>query len=311
MTRYEGVPCTHCGENFTAESDVVVCPHCGAPYHRSCYKELGSCRFKDKHDEGYLWEMPLDKLPPEMVTVCLKCKTPNPKSNEFCSKCHAKLSKDVRVISIKREDEQDKKDLSPSNEVLTGSGYGISAEEIESYVGANSSWFLRRFRLLSSGQSSISWNWPAFFFKFFYFFYRKMYLVGFLLMAFYIMLAMPSAMYTIELIKMNSMELFGVEIACNVQLMNSLAAFMPTINILNAVYAVLCGLFANKLYMKKVFKDIKLVREKVKGKMDQKEYLGALSRIGKPDRFTIVLLLVVYLLVYMQSVSDLAAAIMK
>ena len=311
MTRYEGLPCTHCGENFTKDSDVVVCPYCGAPYHRSCYKELGSCKFKSKHEEGYTWEIPLDKLPPERVTVCLKCKTPNPKTNEFCSNCHAKLTNDVRVISITKDENHDEKDISPSGEVLTGSDYGISVDEVNAYVGKNSASFLRKFKPMAAGKTNISWNWPAFFFKFFYFFYRKMYLMGLVMMTLYAMLAVPSVMYTVEFIKMNSMELFGTQLAYNAELMNSLAAFMPTINILSAVYSIACGLFANKLYMNKVFKDIKLVREKVKGKLNQQEYMDTLGRIGKPDKLTVILLLLVYFMLYMQSVSDIAASFIK
>lgn len=311
MTRYEGLPCTHCGENFTKDSDVVVCPYCGAPYHRSCYKELGSCKFKDKHDEGYTWEVPLDKLPPERVTVCLKCKTPNPKTNLFCSNCHAKLSDDVKVISITKEEKHDENDLSPSGEVLTGSGYGISTEEISSYVSNNSAYFLKRFKPMAAGKTNLSWNWPAFFFKFFYFFYRKMYITGLILVGLYAMLAVPSVMYTVEFIKMNSLEIFGTQLSYNAGLLNSLAAFMPTINILSIVYSIGCGLFANKLYMNKVFKDIKLVREKVKGKLGQQEYLDTLNRIGKPDKLTVILLFLVYFMLYIRSASEIAATFMK
>ena len=35
--KYENETCPVCGEKFTADSDVVVCPDCGTPHHRECY----------------------------------------------------------------------------------------------------------------------------------------------------------------------------------------------------------------------------------------------------------------------------------
>ena len=47
--KYTGIPCAACGKKFTAEDDVVVCPECGTPYHRACYKELGHCVNEARH----------------------------------------------------------------------------------------------------------------------------------------------------------------------------------------------------------------------------------------------------------------------
>ena len=50
--KLSGIPCVACGKKFTPEDDIVVCPECGAPYHRACYKELGHCVHADRHAEG-------------------------------------------------------------------------------------------------------------------------------------------------------------------------------------------------------------------------------------------------------------------
>ena len=52
--KLSGIPCVACGKKFTPEDDIVVCPECGAPYHRACYKELGHCVHADRHAEGYV-----------------------------------------------------------------------------------------------------------------------------------------------------------------------------------------------------------------------------------------------------------------
>lgn len=36
---YTGKKCPICSEKFKADDDIVVCPKCGAPYHRSCYEK--------------------------------------------------------------------------------------------------------------------------------------------------------------------------------------------------------------------------------------------------------------------------------
>ena len=39
MPKYYGCPCEGCGEPLTLQDDIVVCPDCGAPYHRTCYEK--------------------------------------------------------------------------------------------------------------------------------------------------------------------------------------------------------------------------------------------------------------------------------
>ena len=35
--------CSLCGKPFTDGDGVVVCPECGAPFHRACYEKKGKC----------------------------------------------------------------------------------------------------------------------------------------------------------------------------------------------------------------------------------------------------------------------------
>ena len=43
MMDLSGIPCPVGGKPFTKDDDIVVCPVCGAPYHRACYQEAGHC----------------------------------------------------------------------------------------------------------------------------------------------------------------------------------------------------------------------------------------------------------------------------
>ena len=55
---YTGIKCPVCGKAFTKQDDVVVCPECGAPYHRECYRNTGHCIFLEKHEKGKLGSLP-------------------------------------------------------------------------------------------------------------------------------------------------------------------------------------------------------------------------------------------------------------
>ena len=48
VMNYQGVCCPVCGKPFQEGDDIVVCPECGAPHHRECYKSLGHCALQDQ-----------------------------------------------------------------------------------------------------------------------------------------------------------------------------------------------------------------------------------------------------------------------
>ena len=58
MPKYYGCPCEGCGKPLTLQDDIVVCPDCGAPYHRDCYEKLGRCIHSPAHAAGYEWKFP-------------------------------------------------------------------------------------------------------------------------------------------------------------------------------------------------------------------------------------------------------------
>ncbi len=58
MPKYYGCPCEGCGKPLTLQDDIVVCPDCGAPYHRDCYEKLGRCIHAPAHAAGYEWKFP-------------------------------------------------------------------------------------------------------------------------------------------------------------------------------------------------------------------------------------------------------------
>lgn len=56
MTRFENKLCPICRVRFVKTADVVVCPTCGTPHHRSCYSIKGKCALEELHAEGWSWK---------------------------------------------------------------------------------------------------------------------------------------------------------------------------------------------------------------------------------------------------------------
>ena len=86
-----GKTCPVCSQNFHEGDDVVVCPKCGAPYHRDCYKQNGKCIFPELHKDGKNWKDVYDDDPTENKDVirCISCGTENDKNAIVCKKCGA------------------------------------------------------------------------------------------------------------------------------------------------------------------------------------------------------------------------------
>lgn len=96
MIDYTGIKCPVCDVPFQATDDIVVCPECGAPYHRACYRKEGQCIFQENHALGKDWQPPAPPTPPNpSVEIkdreCPQCGILNAHSALFCNHCGASL----------------------------------------------------------------------------------------------------------------------------------------------------------------------------------------------------------------------------
>ena len=97
---YTNIKCPVCEKPFTAHDDIVVCPECGAPYHRACYEQTGTCVFVEQlHDTGKTWaelqaEQPqADSIPSNSRTKkCPRCGKANAENALFCDQCGQPLT---------------------------------------------------------------------------------------------------------------------------------------------------------------------------------------------------------------------------
>lgn len=103
MLDHTGIECPVCGEAFKQEDDIVVCPQCGAPYHRACYEKEGKCIFDGLHETGREWRPPAPPAPKAADPAaeikdqeCPVCGTLNGHSALFCNRCGSPLSDGAR-----------------------------------------------------------------------------------------------------------------------------------------------------------------------------------------------------------------------
>ena len=143
--RYSNQKCPVCENEFLTTDDIVVCPLCGTPHHRDCYKKNGECGNYDKHSEGFRWA-------PEEVNL------QQPEQPE--------------------SEQQDAPEQPPINPFFGANPLsqfpqeleeGVSTEEVAGFVQIHAIKYLSNFFYTKSNKKTFSW--AAFFFTPYWFFY--------------------------------------------------------------------------------------------------------------------------------------------
>ena len=308
MGKYDGYKCLSCGEVFTAGDDVVVCPDCGTPYHRACYEKEGSCINTELHEKGGSWA-------PEPETVegfsdepirCSRCGQENPATGLFCDRCGLPLRNNFSEPRPFNDNPGTRQGMpgqsgpyqqgqrgpfqqgQPGQQGFGGFANpgamrfdqdsdidGVKLGDLARYVGRNQFSYLASFIRFGKFGGKISLNFAALLFPQFYFFYRKMNLIGVIYLILTVVLSIPTVM------------------------MMSAAGYLPSISfvtesyiksgsfsvLLNLSSSLLMGVqcvsavFANYWYYKIARKNINEVRSAA-GDADEEEVRTAISRRG-------------------------------
>ncbi len=163
--RYTGDLCPVCNENFNPEDDIVVCPLCGTPHHRECYKKNGECAHSEKHSDGYRWEHIQTAVTPENE------ENPVPPFNPYTAQQGEAHDSHNAASTVFWANQQNPFDAYPK-ELCEG----VATEEAAEFVQMNAFKYLQNFFYQKSGKKTF--NWAAFFFAPYWFFYRKLYKLG-------------------------------------------------------------------------------------------------------------------------------------
>ena len=217
---YNGIECPSCGKKFEQTDDIVVCPICGTPQHRSCWNETGSCINTEKHSEGFIWQMqntnpePEKNNPAQDMKICPICGEANEKYEPVCTRCGERLKANRQTIDDQMppigdipfgnwQTQPNPNNFSPYQNVYAADArtvYGPDAKiedipvtEIAEYIQKDSTKYIGKFLDMQEKNTKFSWNWSAGILTAFWCFYRKMVGLGVALIAIFFSVTLISS----------------------------------------------------------------------------------------------------------------------
>ncbi len=257
MFDHTGHKCAFCNKPFEPNDDVVVCPECGAPYHRSCYHEAGECVFTDKHGTGFEWQP--EPAPQAQDVTCPNCGAATPADSRFCKECGAAIP-EIQAQAPASAAEQPGFNQAASG--ISGDererwnwqmGFlasqvdaneemdGIPLRDWANFVGRSAPYYLTAFKQLAITGRKIAFSFSALVFGPFYYMFRKMWKWGFVFFGLEMLLSVPSFL----LILIASGSTFTASLSPSVVQSLAMSASMG-----NLILAAVRALLAIPLYRK-------------------------------------------------------------
>lgn len=189
---YIGKKCPVCSQKFNDNDDIVVCPKCGAPYHRNCYEKEGKCIFFDLHRNGESWQSEEEDTKNETKTgkKCKFCGHMNDMNAVACEQCGRGFI-EYSYQDMYGDDENQSPDfggfpgfpgMSFQIDLMAGvkpdeDFDGVTGEEISKFVKTNTIYYMDIFkRIKDKGKSRF--NFSALLFGGAWMLYRKQYSYG-------------------------------------------------------------------------------------------------------------------------------------
>ena len=221
---FKGKICPICSKKFENDDDIVVCPKCGAPYHRDCYSVEGKCIFPDLHRSKQSWKEVYDKSENNApdnnddknknTVICPICGEENPRSYLLCGRCGNMLKQGVRIHIDNDNDNDDNSVEEKLKELSEGNPFmflvdpmggvkknedfdGVNGAELAKFVRANTTYYMPVFQRIKNTARS-RFNFPAFFFTGAWYLYRKQYIRGAVISLLYFALVIARYLVTMN-----------------------------------------------------------------------------------------------------------------
>ena len=289
MGLYTNCECDVCHKKFTDDDDVVICPICGTPQHRACYQANHGCVHADKHASGYEWKRPEEQRRAssenfsDSTVTCARCGAQNPAGFDRCRICGALLGEagpQSRQQNFDAETTYEGRGFLPDFEVD-----GVSSREIASYLGPGASQsFLPKFNLILQRRSGFStWNFPALIFGPFYFLYRKIKKMGWLLLLLLALIYVPSVIYTLEYFKaFYAPEMFGITLSYSQRILDIFSPIVVFASYARIALHLFCCATANSYFLRQIVSDIKEMQHRFPTQERGENYRTALFYRGRP-----------------------------
>lgn len=189
--------CPVCGKTFENGDDVVFCPECGTPHHRECYKRLGNCYNAPLHKTGFSFtpsaepenkqEKDVEEKPQNSEAFSANSEradnTENTEKNTFGAFPVFGGENNPLNEAFSRAEKQNRE------QVLID---GKPSACFEAAIGKNQQYYIPRFIIMEKMKKNVVMNIGAFLFPVAWSFYRKMYKLGFLVLALFIAISFSS-----------------------------------------------------------------------------------------------------------------------
>lgn len=263
---YKNEICNGCNQPIKEDDDIVVCPVCGTPQHRSCWIANGECVNRSLHADGFVWQ----KSQPAETQEQPKAEKTEPNTVPVMGKMPAfdQLAQEAQNLeAIFLKDQLAHKDEEFDGINVTDAGY---------YLQSGAHRYIRRFR---KGRK-LGWNWGAFIFAPAWFFYRRLYKFGAIFLALVVSLNLFSYSF-LEKIDIQMQEVYTVmekyiaeeddtaaaseKLMENQEFMTAYTAMAKNMGIYLLITAVIpnavAALIADSLVKKKMKEDIEAAKE--------------------------------------------------
>lgn len=180
---YTGKLCDGCRQPLENGDDIVVCPICGTPQHRSCYEKNNKCVNEYLHSTGFAWTDPEEEQRNKEEELKARQNVQEAQSSDqpvFASPTPQNMES-VFLRGVLYDPKDD----------VGGATVGEAADFIQNSAPR----YIRKYMKQKKKGRKLSWNWAAFFFSPYWFFYRKLYKAG----AFFLALSVALSLATVSL----------------------------------------------------------------------------------------------------------------
>ncbi len=292
--RYENEKCSVCGEFFKEDDEVVVCPECATPHHRSCFTQNGNCANEHLHEEGFVWQSSEKKEPekpaqPETVqseneeetVTCPECGAVNKKKAFSCSNCGMILNEElVKQFQPPKEGSVFIEGKPVDDNDFIDAEKTVTVAEAAAFIQKKKESYVKTFLDAKVNNRKPRFNFAAFIFGPLWFFFRKIYKAGFafiglivavmcFVMTFYVKICGEAFSFILEnqdaLMQETVDEAFYTHVAeliskgveghpTEVMIMAGLLLLIPVINFIG-------GIFANKFYLGHIKNTVSKIKE--------------------------------------------------
>ena len=305
MPKYYGCPCEGCGKPLTLQDDIVVCPDCGAPYHRDCYEKLGRCIHAPAHAAGYEWKFPYQES--ELCT-CPACGERTLRSESVCRCCGAALPPEGAQEPADRADSDEHSEefdystfyrqfqetgapqvdpLRQTYQAAFGKEEvmdGIPCKDWADFIGPASPAYLSAYCRMQLSHTKTSMSFSAMLFGPFYFFYRKAWKPAFGFLAAELLLAAPTF---IEMLQLSGSPLAPAMST------SALTVFARVCSVLSFVLMLVRGMYGKWLYRKSAADHIRRIQSEFPDAQQRQAVLRAQGGVSLGAVLLCMLLLMV------------------